>query len=53
MRVSVMWKGEARAGLAVGQEYGDSLPTGARFIPVTFDDDGTTHNVDTRIVTPA
>jgi hypothetical protein len=49
--VTVAWKGTARYGVVTGDTYGDTLPTGARFVPVFFDDDATTHNVDTRIVT--
>ena len=53
MRVNVQWIDQLRTGVVVGEEYGDSLPTGARFIPVRMDDDGTTQNVDSRLVTPA
>ncbi len=50
-RVSVVWRGVTRTGVVAGTEYADGLPTGARFIPVTFDDTGeTVPDVDTRIV---
>lgn len=49
--VTVTWKGQPRYGVVTGEPYGDSLPTGARFVPVFFDDDESTANVDTRIVT--
>jgi hypothetical protein len=48
--VTVMWKGTPRYGVVAGEAYGDSLPTGASFIPVFMDDDAETYNVDTRIV---
>lgn len=48
--VTVSWKGATRYGVAMGDVYGDSLPTGARFVPVFFDDDESEHNVDTRVV---
>ena len=49
--VTVSWKGATRYGVVTGDVRSDALPTGARFVPVHFDDDGSTHNVDTRVVT--
>lgn len=49
--VTVSWKGQTRYGVVTGSEYADGLPTGARFLPVFFDDDGSEHNVDTRVIT--
>ena len=48
--VTVMWKGTPRYGVVTGEAHGDSLPTGASFIPVFMDDDGETYSVDTRVV---
>lgn len=48
--VTVSWKGGTRYGVVTGTERADSLPTGARFVPVFFDDDESEHNVDTRVV---
>lgn len=48
--VTVSWRGTVRYGVVTGDVYRDSLPTGASFVPVFFDDDGTDHNVDTRVV---
>lgn len=48
--VTVSWRGELRHGVVTGDTHGDTLPTGARFVPVFFDDDETEHNVDTRVV---
>lgn len=49
--VTVSWKGTTRYGVVTGPAYRDSLPTGASFVPVFFDDDESEHNVDTRVVT--
>lgn len=49
--VTVSWRGTLRYGVVTGDTRADALPTGASFIPVFFDDDASTHNVDTRIVT--
>ena len=48
--VTVAWKGTTRYGVVVGDTYGDTLPTGASFVPVFFDDDATECNVDTRVI---
>jgi hypothetical protein len=48
-RVTMTWAGGTRDGLVVGAAYADSLPTGARFVPVQWHD-GTTSNVDTRVL---
>lgn len=49
--VTVNWRGSARFGVVTGDVASDALPTGARFVPVFFDDDASEHNVDTRVVT--
>lgn len=43
-------QGSPRYGVVIGEAYGDTLPTGASFVPVFMDDDGETYNVDTRVV---
>jgi hypothetical protein len=43
------WAGGTRSGVVVGDEYPDSLPTGARFVPVMWAD-GSRDNVDTRVL---
>lgn len=48
--VTVSWKGTLRYGVVTGEAYADKLPTGARFVPVFFDDDATEQNVDSRLV---
>jgi hypothetical protein len=49
--VTIQWCGRTRYGVVTGDTRSDSLPTGAMFVPVFFDDDATEHNVDTRVVT--
>jgi hypothetical protein len=48
-RVRMTWTGGTRDGIVVGEEYADALPTGARFVPVQWDD-GSRDNVDTRVL---
>jgi hypothetical protein len=48
--VRMTWAGGTRDGVVVGVEYPDSLPTGARFIPVEWSD-GSRDSVDTRVLT--
>ena len=48
--VTVRWRGTLRYGVVVDDTRADRLPTGATFVPVFFDDDASTHNVDTRVV---
>lgn len=43
--------GVARGAVVTDEPHADSLPTGASFVPCRFDDDGTTANVDSRVLT--
>lgn len=48
--VKMTWVGGTRTGRLAGEFRPDALPTGATFVPVTWDDDGSTDNVDTRVL---